>query len=265
LLTIPIVASPIAAFGISAHLPIERKPIERPEPPAQGASNAALVNAVRTQLEPGEAKNALSSAWKKVFGEEPSAETSAILTAQWAHETARGSSMYNFNFGGIKGAGPGGFSVLQRTREGYGATEREIHDRFRAYGSAEEGAVDYVQLLNKRFPKALDAARDGDPEGFVRALKARGYFTGDESAYVRSVTSLSREMLGTEFAPVRRVDPESVLAAADFRAMSPAAGVPVSSASAPSATPFVDAMSIADALARSALRMVPAGDERREG
>jgi flagellar protein FlgJ len=259
------VASPIAAFGVSAHLPVAQRPIERPEPAAQRGQSFALVNAVRTQLEPGEARNALSGAWKKVFGEEPSAETSAILTAQWAHETARGGSMYNFNFGGIKGSGPGGFSVLQRTREGYGATEREIRDRFRAYGSAEEGAVDYVQLLNNRFPKALEAARSGDPEGFVRALKARGYFTGDESAYVRSVTSLSREMLGTEFAPVRRVDPETMLAAADFRAMSPAAAAPVSAANAPTQTPFVDALSIADALARSALRMVPAGDERRDG
>jgi flagellar protein FlgJ len=256
------VASPIAALGIPAHLPVERSTVGRPQPNAQRGPDFSLVKAVRTQLEPGEAKNALSGAWQRVFGEEPSPETSAILTAQWAHETARGNSMYNFNFGGIKGSGPSGFSVLQRTKEGYGATEREIRDRFRAYGSAEEGALDYVQLLNKRFPQALEAARAGDSEGFVRALKARGYFTGDESAYVRSVNSLSREMLGTELTPVRRVDPEAMLAAAEFRNVSPGAPVPLQAGAGPHATPFVDAMAIADALAKSALRMIPVSEER---
>lgn len=252
-------------------MPVERPTLNRPEALSRSEANPrpaqdfSLVKAVRTQLEPGEAKNALSGAWKRVFGEEPSAETSAILTAQWAHETARGNSMYNFNFGGIKGQGPSGFSVLQRTKEGHGATEREIRDRFRAYGSAEEGAVDYVQLLNRRYPQALEAARAGDSEGFVRALKARGYFTGDESAYVRSVNSLSREMLGTELRPVRRVDPEAMLAAADFRAISPSPGALPASGAIPGPTPFVDAMAIADALAKSALRMLPtSSDDRRD-
>jgi hypothetical protein len=175
--------------------------------------------------------------------------------------------MYNFNFGGIKGKGPSGFSVEQRTKEGYGETERTIRDRFRAYGTAEEGAVDYVKLLNKRFPKALEAARAGDAEGFVRALKSRGYFTGDENAYVRSVTSLSREMLGTELKPVRAENPETMLAAADFRraAENVAPFPPGMSEALPGAAPFVDSWAIADALARSALRINPLSDDRRDG
>jgi hypothetical protein len=255
-----IVASPLASLAISTHLPVGRTAVERPQKPTAERAPAAdfsVVNAVRTQLSPGEAKNALEGAWKRVFGESPSSETSAILTAQWAHETARGGSMYNYNFGGIKGTGPSGFSVVQRTREGHGETERTIRDRFRAYGSAEEGAVDYVQLLNKRYPKALEAAREGDPEGFVRALKSRGYFTGDEASYVRSVTSLANEMRGTELSPVRRPDPQALLASADFRASPPAQAT-----AGDHAAPFVDSLSIADALARSALGIAPLGDRR---
>jgi len=265
------VASPIASLGLTQQLPLERPSPSPPRAPARpGAPEFSLVNAVRTQLTPGEAKNALESAWRDTFGESPSPETSAILTAQWAHETGRGGSMFNFNFGGIKGAGPGGHSVLQRTKEGYGETERTIRDRFRAYGTAEEGARDYVQLLNRRFPKALDAAREGDAEGFVRALKQRGYFTGDESAYVRSVTHLSREMLGTELQPVRKLDERTVLAAAAHpspigagahAAFDPAALGPVAAAMD---APFVDSMAIADALARSALGITPFSDDRRD-
>lgn len=262
--------SAIASLGLAQQLPLERQntaPARAPQQP--GAPEFSLVNAVRTQLTPGEAKNALEGAWRDLFGETPSPETSAILTAQWAHETGRGGSMFNFNFGGIKGAGPGGHSVLQRTKEGYGDTERTIRDRFRAYGSAEEGARDYVKLLNTRFPKALDAARAGDAEGFVHALKQRGYFTGEESAYVRSVTNLSREMLGTELQPVRRLDQSTLLARADFpggrelgaSAVDPAAFAAVANGEF---APFVDSMSIADALARSALSITPFSDDRRE-
>jgi hypothetical protein len=267
------VASSIASLGLAQQLSprIERQnaaPVRAPQ--RAGAPEFSLVNAVRTQLTPGEAKNALEAAWRDTFGETPSAETSAILTAQWAHETGRGGSMFNFNFGGIKGAGPSGHSVLQRTKEGYGDTERTIRDRFRAYGSAEEGARDYVKLLNARFPKALEAAREGDAEGFVRALKQRGYFTGDESAYVRSVTHLSREMLGTELRPVRQIDQSTLLAKADFpapRAAGPNVVDPAAFAAAagsPEFAPFVDSMSIADALARSALSITPFSDDRRD-
>lgn len=248
-------------------LPAERAEAARPQQPAVarpgGQPDFSVVNAVRTQLSPGEAKTALEGAWKRVFGEAPSEQASAILTAQWAHETARGGSMYNFNFGGIKGTGPSGFSVVQRTREGYGDTERTIRDRFRAYTSAEEGAVDYVQLLNKRYPQALQAAREGDPEGFVRALKARGYFTGEESAYVRSVSNLAREMLGTELEPVRRIDSDRLLAAVSPNAP---AGAGPSAVHDAHPVPFVDSWSIADALARSALRMGPGSEpDRRDG
>jgi hypothetical protein len=118
----------------------------------------------------------------------------AILTAQWAHETGHGASMYNFNFGGIKGVGPSGLTVTQRTREGYGAHERRISDQFRAYSSPEEGAKDYVQLLLTRYSKAVAAAERGDAAGFVQGLKDKGYFTGDPTAYRNSIVAIAQQV-----------------------------------------------------------------------
>lgn len=156
------------------------------------------VQAQRTKLSTPEASSALESALAQHLGETPKAETVAILTAQWSHETGGGSSMFNFNFGGIKGTGPSGLHVTQRTREGYGASEVTIRDRFRAYQSANEGALDYVGLLSRKYPKALEAAEQGDAARFVDELHAGGYFTGDKAAYTRSVTNKTASLLKSD-------------------------------------------------------------------
>lgn len=154
-----------------------------------------LVRPTRTPLSGEQAQAALSEAWTRRFGAPPAKATLAILTAQWSHETGRGESMYNYNFGGIKGTGPSGLSVSQRTREGWGDSQELIVDRFRAYRTASEGAEDYLALLDRRYGSALDAARDGDPAGFVRGLKAGGYFTGNERLYAQSISRLAEQAL----------------------------------------------------------------------
>ncbi len=158
-----------------------------------------LVKATRTRRSGQQAASALADAWQKVTGQAPTPKTLSILVGQWAHETGRGSAMLNYNFGGIKGTGPSGMSAIYKTREGWGDSEVRISDRFRAYASAEEGAADYVGLLARRYPEAVQAAQDGDPRGFVQALKARGYFTGNEASYVKSVTALSSQALAQGF------------------------------------------------------------------
>jgi hypothetical protein len=159
--------------------------------PASLAAAPTLVRAARTQLSGEQAASALRSAWTEVRGEPPRPETLSILVGQWAHETGRGASMLNYNFGGLKGTGPSGLSAAYTTREGWGETATHGVARFRAYGSAEEGARDYVSLLARRYPDAVSAAEQGDAAGFVHALKARGYFTDNEAAYSKSVQSLA--------------------------------------------------------------------------
>lgn len=157
------------------------------------AKAADVVTAQRTRLSGEQAANALSQAWQERFGEPPSQGTLSILVAHWSHETGRGESMLNYNFGGIKGSGPSGLSAAYKTREGFGENEQRIVARFRAYESATEGARDYVDLLARRYGDAVDNAAREDAPGFVRALKQKGYFTGEEQAYVRSVSSLAAQ------------------------------------------------------------------------
>ena len=157
------------------------------------------VDAKRTRITPDEASAAIREAFAHVTGESPTAQTVALLTAQWAHETAHGALMYNYNFGGIKGTGPTGLTVEQKTKEGWGRTERPITDHFRAYASAQDGANDYVKLLTQHYPEAISSAKRGDANGFVRGLKQRGYFTGDESVYAHSVANISAGLLSGNY------------------------------------------------------------------
>ncbi len=258
--------------GAAPGLAPEPRPPSQTEPkPPAGSFQSELdrvradVEVRRTALSGDEARAAIERAWTARFGAPPSRETLGVLVAQWAHETGRGASMYNFNFGGIKGVGPSGLSVVQRTREGSGATERVIHDRFRAYQTAEEGAADYLALLEKRYGAALEGAKSGDPEAFVRGLRARGYFTGDAGAYARSVSKLSElvatrgfDALGgaTGVAPARLDAPAGGVARAE---LSPSFEPPV-----PEDTPFVSALALADEIGRTAVRILSERSDRDE-
>lgn len=156
-------------------------------------TDRTVVPPLKTPLSTNEAAAALKNAYTNIYGSAPTAEALSILIAQWAHETGHGKSMYNYNFGGIKGKGPSGLSTLYKTREGFGATEIRIKDYFRAYNNADEGAVDYIKLLERRFPKALEQARQGNSEQFVVELKNKGYFTGSLPSYVKSIKSISEK------------------------------------------------------------------------
>ena len=178
---------------------------EDPQPPRAAdakAFSAALEHHVapaRTPLTGSQAADALHAAWQGTMGRAPSQNTLSILVGQWAHETGRGSAMLNYNFGGIKGTGPSGASTIYATHVGSGASEIQIRDRFRAYDSPEAGATDYLSLLQRRYPDALQAAERGDPVGFVQALKAHGYFSGDEASYAKSVAGLAQRALAAGF------------------------------------------------------------------
>lgn len=257
---------------------------ENPEPRPQAASAAsafdallsararptaqtpAIVPPARTRLDGTQASDALRSAWTHVTGEPPSEHTVAILTAQWAHETGNGASMYNYNFGGIKGTGPSGLSVSQRTKEGFGATEHTITDRFRAYRTAEEGATDYVKLLTQRFPEAVQAAKAGDPAGFVSGLKQRGYFTGDAGAYTRSVSSLTAQAMTRGYGAVGSHLGELAAPAELNLHATPIASQRYEDyvAGPQLSTPLIDALRIGDEISRAALRIVGQSTDRKD-
>lgn len=62
--------------------------------------------------------------------------------------------------------------------------------KFCAFADLEAGIRTHLEFLKERYPLAHRAMLEGDPAGFVRELKRRGYFTGDGGAYSRAVCSL---------------------------------------------------------------------------
>jgi len=158
------------------------------KPPARIATQVPLQ---KTPTSVADLKGALERAHRKLFGHAPSAQALDVLGAQVSVETGSGTSMYNYNFGGIKGAGPTGKTAVARTKEVIDGKTIEIRDGFRAYDSLDEGAADYLALLRDRFGPALDAARRGDFDGFASKLKKAGYYTADEGDYARALRSIA--------------------------------------------------------------------------
>jgi hypothetical protein len=164
-------------------VPNQCEPEGSPAPTPALLCREHAVAVQRTPLSGEEAAGRLERAYRSVLGKRPSHETLALLTAHWAHESNQGASMLNYNFGGIKGVGPTGAYVFSPTHEGVGERARRRTYRFRAYANANDGARDYVSLLQRLYGSALSAAMQGDIAGFVRELKAGGYFSGDAELY----------------------------------------------------------------------------------
>jgi hypothetical protein len=155
------------------------------------SANLGEVDVERTPMTGNEAARVLKRAWTNAQKEAPSVDALLILVAHWAHETRGGISMFNYNFGGIKGRGPDGLSCLRTAHEGSGFRVRIRVDRFRAYVNAKQGAEDYLSLLMRKYPGAIAAAERGDMTDFVSALKRGRYFTGSEQEYARSLSELA--------------------------------------------------------------------------
>lgn len=188
-------AKPATKLG-RATPPVSRaaEPERRPEgpPPKSSVAKEAPKRSSITPMGRQDAISFLADAWRESQGEAPSDSTLAVLCAHWSHETDHGRRMHAYNFGGIKGVGPSGQSLVIWTREHVGE-ERLVRRTFRAYASAEEGARDYVNLLAERYSVAFRAAREASIERFVTGLGSRGYFTDDEQTYLRSLARLVRE------------------------------------------------------------------------
>lgn len=164
---------------------VERSAAERPRPDATRAAVSAsrVVAPKKTPLSPSDIREALQTAHRSLKGAPIEPKLLDVLTAQVCTENASGAAMHNNNFGGIKGTSPEGFTAKLKTREVLDGKNVEIRDGFRAYSTPLEGAKDYIQLLEKRFPRALEAAKTGDVGEYAARLKAGNYFTADAGEY----------------------------------------------------------------------------------
>jgi len=183
--------------------------------PTVDRSQRAEVEVQRTSVSRTDLRGAIGRAHQKLTGRAPSPALLDVLTAHASLETGSGAQMYNFNFGGIKGASPAGETARMRTKEVIGGKEIEVRDGFRSYRSLDDGALDYVRLMRDRFGGAVSRAESGDIDGFAHALKQARYYTADESKYADALHRLAG-------AP----SPMMTAAATELRApVSPAAAV----------------------------------------
>ena len=150
---------------------------------ARPAQTTHEVQAQRTRASMSDIRTSLSRAVQSVTGRPASARTIDLLVAQASLETGQGSQMFNYNFGGIKGVSPSGTTANYMTREVLGGQSVHIQQGFRAYGSLDEGARDYVSVLQSRFPQAFGAAGTGSVDAFAHALKQSHYYTASETEY----------------------------------------------------------------------------------
>ena len=114
--------------------------------------------------------------------------------------------MYNFNFGGIKGASPSGETANYMTREVIGGRDVHLPQGFRAYASLDEGARDYVAVLRARFPQAYAQAVAGNVDGFAHALKESRYYTASEDQYAAGLRAAAG-IQGQREAPAAPIQP----------------------------------------------------------
>jgi hypothetical protein len=127
---------------------------------------------------------AVRAALETLQGKTPSREFVAILTAQCALESGRWRSMHRNNPGNIKASATYEYFFTQyRCNEVIGGKVEWFdpphpQTNFRAFLDLETGVIDYLRFLSgrKRYAAAWVAAERGDVVGFVRALKAGGYF-----------------------------------------------------------------------------------------
>lgn len=203
-----------------------------PAAPSSPAGGPRFIPAQRTPAKPEDVFQALAKVWTDRLGSAPQRDSILVLCAQWAFETGRGRSMWNWNMGNQKGR-PGGSDgrswtffacneILSRS-----AADRNVTNAspradgkgpdaaitkslpnglqevwfypnnpaccFRAYQSLAEGAVDYFDLLRKRFASAWPAVEAGNPAEFSRLLKQARYYTGDEGQYTRGLVAIFNE------------------------------------------------------------------------
>jgi flagellum-specific peptidoglycan hydrolase FlgJ len=156
-----------------------------------------FIPATKTTITKAMFNAALHEAWPGVT--RPAA---AVLWAQYAIETGRGSACWNNNIGNVKKSSNDGwdYTMLHSVWEILGGKKEVFqppHPQtwFRSYASLGQGMRAQLDILKKRWPKAWRFVELGDPDAFARALKAGGYYTAPVEQYATALKSLSAEYL----------------------------------------------------------------------
>lgn len=127
-----------------------------------------------------------------VLDDDDAQEIALSLLAQWAHETARGRSEYNYNLGGWRARKGDSYFTARDVQEGTNTAHR-----WTAYPSLEAGMTDQVMRLVKGFPKATEKLLfEPKSSRWVEQLGRDGYYTASPSAYARAWAMNRAELKG---------------------------------------------------------------------
>lgn len=174
-----------------------------------------------TPVTPEQVFLALGAAWQLLTGSAPERKIIHILHAQSALETGHWRSVMNYNLGGAKKHGecdwtyfttterfqdstaqkyvasskPGAEVTVLKTGDGWTTLKfsgKQQMNCFASWDDLDTAARDHLSLLFRRFPKAIERAKAGDVEGYVRELKKANYFTASEADYTKTVSSIAK-------------------------------------------------------------------------
>jgi len=152
------------------------------------------VQRFQTNISEPQMAQAIIEAWKDLFGNVPTKEQVSMVLAQNNLETANRKSMWNYNVGNITTDGKDKFDFFDdlTTKEQISpGVWKKMNLKYRAYPNLEAGVKDYLNLLNnKHYAGAFQYIVHPDPVAYSKALKARKYYTADESAYTAGVKRL---------------------------------------------------------------------------
>lgn len=151
-----------------------------------------------TPLTAGQAAAALSTAYQRVTGAFPTQRILGLLVAQTAQETGRWQRLHNFGFGNLKASAANAYyqgfrcwEVVNGQTVWYEADNPMC--RFAAYLTPEDGAEQYIRLLQKR-PHWWNGLQTGTVDGFIAGLTTvPKFFTGDAGVYARNMTQFISE------------------------------------------------------------------------
>lgn len=172
------------------------EPVVVDVPPTQRTGAGPIVDRVRTRMTEREIAVALDLGHVGAFNVSASQMRLSVAWALVCQETARGTSLFNFNIGNVDATQdwPGDrFSLT--ADEGHGASKRPMTKFLRSYQGAYAGAVGWWRVMADRYSGAFPFFDAGDGDGAARKLKECKYFTGDVEAYARALRLMSVEYM----------------------------------------------------------------------
>jgi hypothetical protein len=160
------------------------------------------VPAKRTEISRDQLISSLESIWPTVFKEyQMTNEALDIIVAHIRLETGNTKSMFNYNLGNVKATPEwsqnhkwtsysGGETLNGKT---YKFTAKHPMMFFRAFDTLEEGMSYYLKTLGGRYKDALEAAIQGDVEGYSNKLYDKGYYTANPKNYTSGIKRLLKK------------------------------------------------------------------------